>query len=66
MIVYSGSNPASSPAPGRQSNVRMKRLCQAKLVDDADADAMLGLRAAEQVLDEQRVLLREFGEEILL
>ena len=35
-----------------------------ELVDHADVDAMLGLRAAEQVLDEQGLLLRQRGEEI--
>ena len=35
-----------------------------ELVDHADANAVLGLRAAEKVLDEQGVLLAERGEEI--
>jgi hypothetical protein len=34
--------------------------------DDADVDAMFGLRSAEQILDEQRLLLGQRGQEIRL
>src|SRR3546814_16855336 len=37
-----------------------------ELVDDAHADAVLGLRAAIEVGDEQRVLLGDLGQEIRL
>ena len=37
-----------------------------KFVDHADADAMLGLRAAEQILDEQGRLVCQRGEEIVV
>ena len=64
MIVYSGTKPASSSTSGRTSIVRMNRLCQASSLITRTLDAMLGLRAAVQVGDEQRVLALQRVEEV--
>ncbi len=64
MIVYSGAKLASSIAVGRTSSVRTNRLCQASSLITRTFTRCSGCDAAEQVGDEEFLLVRQRGQEV--
>ena len=66
MMVYSGAKPSSSRGLGPHQQGADEQVVPGQFVDHPHLDAMLGLRAAEQVGDVELVLLAKRGEEIRL